>query len=368
MGSNTFCPLLWFQLSSTTDGYYRPCCEFKWKQKDKISHWSDDISNYYDKIQNIKTQLLNSEQPTECNQCWDLESKGIESLRTKSLSNPLFNKNLDYGIVSTDMKLGNLCNLGCRMCEPHSSTVLQNEVKNNSTIEWTDSDIDAANQDYLKNNWTELALQKISNIETLRHLKFTGGEPFAISSISDFLESIKESKNITLEFSTNALLINDKKINLLKKFKQVKMHISCDGIQNSYNYIRWPGNWNKFEKKLNNIQYNTNFDVRISVTANAYNVFILPEILEYFKNRNLDASIIVVNDPRFLHPWIFPKHLKRKIISKYRLFRHIQELDIVLRHNTDFDQDLYNEFIKQKKIKDLLRNQDFDIFGELYNV
>lgn len=368
MDKKTFCPLPWLQLASTTDGYYRPCCEFKWEQKDKIAHWTDDSSNYYSKIQNVKRQLLNNEQPIECNQCWNLENKGIDSLRTQSLSNPLFNKSLDYGIVSTDMKLGNLCNLGCRMCEPHSSTVLQNEVRNNPMIEWTDDDINSANHNYLKNNWTEIALQKISNIETLKHLKFTGGEPFAISSIINFLESIKESKNITLEFCTNALLINDKKINLLKRFKQVKMHISCDGIQNSYNYIRWPGNWNEFEEKLDNIQYNTNFDVSITLTANAYNVFILPEILEYFKNRNLNVSIIVVNEPRFLHPWIFPKHLKRKILSKYHLFKHIQELDIILHHDIEFDQDLYNKFTKQKKIKDLLRNQDFDIFGELCNV
>lgn len=368
MDSNTFCPLPWLQLASTTDGYYRPCCEFKWKQQDKKARWNDDISVYNKSISTVKKQLLNNQKPTECNNCWNLESKGAESLRIQSLKNPLFNRNLDHGVVSTDMKLGNLCNLGCRMCEPHSSTVLQNEVKNNPTIDWTVEDIDAAHHDYLKNSWPEISLEKISKIETIEHLKFTGGEPFAISNVINFLKQIKNPSNITLEFLTNALLINDKKIDLLKRFKKVRLHISCDGIKNSYNYIRWPGDWNNFEEILNKIQFSTDFDLTISVTASAYNVFILPEILSYFSNRNLNTSIIIVNTPDYLNPWVYPEPLKEKIIEKYKSYPKIKELEIVLKHNVIYNVDLYSKFETQKNIKDHLRNQFFNPFGELYNV
>lgn len=368
MDSDTFCPLPWLQLASTTDGYYRPCCEFKWKHRDKKAHWTDDIAVYERSISNVKNQLLSNQKPVECNNCWNLESKGIKSLRMHSLLNPLFDKEIYHGIVSTDMKLGNLCNLGCRMCEPHSSTVLQNEVKNNPALEWTIDDIDSANNDYLKNNWAEISLEKISKIETLEHLKFTGGEPFAISNVIKFLKHIKNPENITLEFLTNALLINDRKIDLLKNFKKVRLHISCDGIKNSYNYIRWPGDWNNFEEILNKIQYHTDFDLSISITANAYNVYILPEILEYFKNRNLKSSIIIVNVPDFLHPWVYSKDLKTKIKNKYKNYQHIEQLDVVLKHDILYNEDLYNKFKKQKDIKDRLRNQEFDPFGELCDV
>lgn len=368
MDSKTFCPLPWLQLASTTDGYYRPCCEFKWKQQDKKAHWNDDISLYNKSISSVKNQLLNNQEPVECSNCWNLEKKGIDSLRIQSLKNPLFNQQIDYGIVSTDMKLGNLCNLGCRMCEPHSSTVLQNEVKNNPSISWTDEDIDSAYHDYLKNNWTEISLEKISKIDTLEHLKFTGGEPFAIKNVIKFLQQIKNPSNVTLEFLTNALLINDKKIELLKRFKKIRLHISCDGIKNSYNYIRWPGEWDEFEKILDKIQNNTDFDLTISVTANAYNVFILPEILDYFYNRNLNTSIIIVNTPNYLNPWVYPENLKEKIIKKYKNYPHLKELEIVLKHNIIYNDNLYNMFNKQKDIKDRLRKQFFNPFGELYNV
>lgn len=367
MDSKTFCPLPWLQLASTTDGYYRPCCEFKWNQKNKTAHWSNDISDYNYKIKNIKQQLLSSETPIECNQCWNLENKGVESLRIQSLKNFLFQKHLDYGIVSVDMKLGNLCNLGCRMCEPHSSSVLQNEIKNYSNYEWTEEDLDSATVDYAKNNWVQIALQKLTNIDTIRHFKFTGGEPFAIPDIINYLNSIQNPEIITLEFLTNGLLLNDKKIKILNKFKKTILHVSCDGIKNLYNYIRWPGNWQEFENKLDYIKNYTNFEVNISITVNAYNVFLLPEIFQYFTDRKINYFIIVVNTPKYLHPMIYPDDLKQKIFEKYKNYG-FEKLQIVLKHDILFDNNLYDQFIKQTKIKDKIRNQTFDAFGELHEI
>ena len=85
MESKTFCPLPWTQAASTTDGYYRPCCEFKWEQNEKTVSWQDSWQTKADKITYIKSQLLDNKKPKECNICWKKEAVGIESLREQSL-------------------------------------------------------------------------------------------------------------------------------------------------------------------------------------------------------------------------------------------------------------------------------------------
>jgi MoaA/NifB/PqqE/SkfB family radical SAM enzyme len=371
MDSKTFCPLPWLQLASTTDGYYRPCCEFIWKDGDKVAHWTDDISFYKSKLVTVKDDLLNNRRPVECNQCWNLEDKGVKSLRKAILNNPLYQKNIDRPPVSIDIKLGNLCNLGCRMCDPRASSVLQKEILNNLSLDWDIEDINSAQQNYTKNNWPELALKQISKIETLEHFKFTGGEPFAIPYVTKFLNSIKNPNEVSLEFSTNVLLISKKKIELLKKFKKVLLNVSCDGIKNSYEYIRWPGKWKNFEKQLQYIQNTTDLNIYINVTVNAYNVYVLPELLNYFYDKNLKVNIIIVNHPNYLHPWIYPKNLKEQIKNKYHHYLNIRydtNLDIILKHDIIYDDNLYQIFLKQKEIKDKLRSQIFDPFGDLYDV
>jgi MoaA/NifB/PqqE/SkfB family radical SAM enzyme len=370
MDSNTFCPLPWLQLASTTDGFCRPCCEFKWKQSEKTAHWSKDIDLYHTKLESIKNDLLNNKKPIECSRCWNAEHIGIKSLRQSILTNSLFKRDINIGTVSIDLKLGNLCNLGCRMCEPHSSSVLQKEVINNLDLEWTKDDLHAAQIDYNNNNWIDTSLEKISKITTLEHIKFTGGEPFVIPSIKKFLNSIENPKMLSLELLTNGLLINSDKIELLKKFKKVFLHLSCDGIGAAYNYIRWPGKWNDFEKQLDFLITNTNFELSISVTANAYNVYFLPELYEYFDQKNVKMStIIIVDSPDYLHPWIYNDDIKQKIEEKYKKYldqRYYKGLeDILNANNIIYNNTLYQTFLKQKEIKDRLRKQTFNPLGDL---
>lgn len=357
-----YCPLMWQQVATTTEGNFRPCCNFQWQEKNEESHFSQGWNNIKDVLNPFKEQMNKSIKIKECNYCWDLESKGQDSTRTIALR---YMENTTDTIKRIDYKLGNLCNLGCRMCEPFSSSVLQNEILNNADIEWLQADKESANYDYNKRTWFVTALEQALEFPEIDTMKFTGGEPFSIPEVQDFLKQFPRKETTEVQFVTNALLINDKRIELLKKFKRVHLTVSCDGIEDLYEYIRWPGKWEKFESKYLQL-VNEGFDITVGITVSAFNIYYMPEILDYFYKKDQQLNLIFVTVPWHFQPWVFPEHLKDKIKDKFKKYLHlVDRYKEILAHETDFDESNYKRFLEQKLIKDKLRKQELDIFGEL---
>jgi len=359
-----YCPLMWQQVATTTEGNFRPCCNFQWKEKDEESHFSQGWNNIKDILQPFKEQMNKGIKIKECNHCWDLESKGQDSTRTIALQSM---KETTDTIKRIDYKLGNLCNLGCRMCEPFSSTVLQNEVLNNRHLNWLHADVLSADYDYNKQNWFVTALEQALEFPELDTMKFTGGEPFSIPEVQDFLEKFPRKETTTVQFVTNALLINNKRKEILKKFKKVHLTVSCDGIGDVYDYVRWPGKWEKFEEKYLEL-INEGFDITLAITVSAFNIYYMPEILDYFYKKDQELRLVFVTVPWYCQPWVFPKELKNKIKDKFKKYPHLADrYEQILAHETEFDERNYKIFLEQKLIKDKLRKQEFDIFGELHD-
>lgn len=353
---------MWQQVATTTEGNFRPCCSFQWEKKDEKSHFSQGWENIKNSLDPFKKKMNQGIKIKECNYCWNLESKGQDSTRTVALKS--INDTSDT-IKKIDYKLGNLCNLGCRMCEPFSSTVLQNEILNNKTLNWTKADIEAAEYDYNKQKWFVNALDQALKFSDLDTLKFTGGEPFSIPEVFDFLEQFPNKSNTSAHFVTNALLINKNKIELLKKYKKVHLTVSCDGIKNLYDYIRWPGKWEKFESKYLQL-VDEGFDITVAITVSAFNIYYMPEVLDYFYKKNQELNLIFVTEPWYCQPWVFPQNLKDKIKNKFKKYPHLtNQYKQIVAHDTEFNENNYEIFLQQKKLKDNLRNQNFDLFGEL---
>ena len=126
--SNSLCILPWISLEATPTGNFRPCC----LAEDSIV---DNEGNAYDIAKGdtleqafnseymdvLRDQFLQGKHPSTCKKCWALEASGGESKRI--ISNKKFgvdtsNKKLSF----LDLKLGNICNLKCRICGTWSSS------------------------------------------------------------------------------------------------------------------------------------------------------------------------------------------------------------------------------------------------------
>lgn len=80
-----------------------------------------------------------------------------------------------------------------------------------------------------------------------------GGEPLINDfhdEIVDLLITKKRSQNIRIHYNTNLQIDLEKYLALWGNFKQILCSVSIDGTDSTYEYIRWPGKWEKLYKNL----------------------------------------------------------------------------------------------------------------------
>ena len=82
-------------------------------------------------MKSLRQAFLDGKKPSTCNKCWSVEQAGRKSKRILAYDmleyTKVFNK-IDYEDINPktiqflDLKLGNICNLKCRICGSWSSS------------------------------------------------------------------------------------------------------------------------------------------------------------------------------------------------------------------------------------------------------
>ena len=126
-------------LATREDGAVKVCCRshpIGFIQDAPLEyHWNSET------MTRIRRQVLIGERPKECAPCFSLEDQGVESLRQRhiagvipesritlypdAVSNMRHDFTMPFEIPTMEIKLNNLCNLKCRMCNPLDSTSWQ---------------------------------------------------------------------------------------------------------------------------------------------------------------------------------------------------------------------------------------------------
>jgi MoaA/NifB/PqqE/SkfB family radical SAM enzyme len=234
---------------------------------------------------------------------WRLGQEHMNDLITQAIDN---NGHLDSDPVYLDLRLGNLCNLKCRMCNPwNSSQIVKEHVelaeKNSEYNEvwrktfgkfpitvmddqqWFDHDI--------------LWDQVISLIPTLKKVYMTGGEPTLIKNNFKFMQRCidEDRTDIVLFFNTNCTNINKKFLELIAQFKQVNINASMDGIGIINEYIRAPSDWKQISENIEKLAQMPNVNLGITPTIQVYNVFDIVNILDWVDvlNTRYDKKIFI---------------------------------------------------------------------------
>lgn len=250
MSKSLYCPLLWHNQCISTKGKTKPCC-----YSNTISSWKDvDFLDgiHQDKFSQSRKLMQNGVFPDECETCKINEEQGIVSPRLKSIR--IDEYKLDEPKLKTlDVKFNNTCNLGCVMCSPESSSILESLYKDRDSIpiflnnpRQQISEFEFREKD--KKDYIKKAVQ-----EGLEELKITGGEPFASADFMEILYWLYDngySKKMTLSIITNGTKFNKKIVKMLSSFYRLKINISIDGTGKIYNYIRKGSEWDKIYHNL----------------------------------------------------------------------------------------------------------------------
>ena len=373
-----------------TPNIVSPCCAYtdKIKLNSKQLYWTSE------QLKNIQKNMLDNVRDKGCKICWQKEDRGFSSLRQHS--NEIYAEELEdikqgkipENPIYLDLRLGNLCNLKCRMCISEWSSQIAGEILDNPNEDW----VDTPTQKVIgldDDTWETIEKW----IPYVKRVFMTGGEPTIIKRNLDYIDKIIESnyaKEVELIFTTNATNINQKFIEKSKQFKAVSFNVSIDAVGELANYIRNPSDWKTIESNMQKL-YAAGMGVSFNTTIQWLNMTRLNEIFYYLKNCNIEFGGVwfqLVTDPYYLDPIFAPKFMKQKCINDIEQFlidpylsnekhsdikfgqlkKSLIETKNFLINNLDNVKHV-NEFLKRMEILDRLRKQQLtEVLPELKQI
>ena len=345
--SKTFCILPWMHVATSPSGNLRVCCNSD-NKKNLILKSNRSPYKIYEKgslesawhssvYKKIRQQMLNGSRPEMCAPCFREEEACSESPRTRYNQKYRLDCELSetppLNIQYIDLRLGNKCNLACRMCNPYTSSSLFREWEELSkqNLSHLIEPLSESEKKKFKNlAWPEkMDFSKLLPImKNVEEIYLTGGEPLLIKEQSDLLDQIIQkgfASNISLKYNTNMTRYDRQILSLWKYFKQIHLHISIDGFGKLNDYIRHPSKWQKIEDNLKELTFfnkkNSNITFRIDCTVQMYNITSMTDLLLWVKKQNFNSYFNILDYPKFLNVRVLPDKLKKKAKESLLLFQ-----------------------------------------------
>ena len=372
-------------LATNAQGELRVCCNstpgpnvIRKEDGSPYTLYNDDLQEAWNSrdYQKIRSEFLNNERPNMCSRCFSEEDAGIKSARQfanqKWGETGMFLPQTEFNVRYVDLRLGNLCNLKCRMCNPWAS--------NQWVKEWADvypqeiEDIEGlANVTWPEVERTWKNLYEI--VETVEQIYLTGGEPTIIKEQIRLLQYCIDNdfaKNIRLKYNTNLTNIPQKLTDLWKQFKTVQLNCSIDAYGELDRYIRYPSNWQKVEENFNAVRQFENVEIEIHCTVQMYNILYLDKFLDWCKDYNHKIYFNILDHPDALNIKNLPKSLKYLAAERLQNYMHIDRIPEVIKymHSDDCYNTHFKHFVMITKTLDKNRGENLlnhvPEFGEYY--
>lgn len=306
--SPTMCIMPWTGLATDPSGGIRPCCWMEAVTKDKFVGDPKDYATS-DYLKEKKQQFLNGEYPESCHRCMNDDKKGMQSKRVRE-NIEWTHKGGDWSSLETqeltmiDLRLSNICNLGCVMCGPKSSSYILKESETYGELipkhNFTQHEaVKGFNLDLL-NPYTDDQIDEIIDIiPSNARIYCTGGEPSLVKKTTQLLETLLDkgyNETVTLQFNSNFQTLNKKWFNLLEHFKG-DMLPSLDGVGATAEYVRYPCDWNKVENNLRSFinQCGSTWTVKIMPTVSIVSIFGFKEMWKWWYE-DMRSSIPIIDN------------------------------------------------------------------------
>jgi radical SAM protein with 4Fe4S-binding SPASM domain len=338
--SETICVVPWMHLNFEPSGRVMPCCltsTYNYDAGDLNTQTVDEIWNS-DNQKALRKEMLEGKKPQICHKCFDKEPITGESGRIHHnrefphVLESIPNITKEDGTCTEiklrywDFRFSNLCNYKCRSCGPRYSSAWVPDAKK---MQWKMELEKVTNIDGVeeKNNYDFLEEQ----VHVVEKIYFAGGEPLLMPEHWQTLELLVKHKrfDVRLSYNTNCSTLQYQGQSVLDYWKQwnfgkLEVWPSIDEIGARAELIRSGTVWNKVENNLKELIKLDNIILRPGITAGAFNVFRLPEIVEYladlgvlkekFKFNNFYINLLEMPDN--YHVSILSEEFRKDIILK----------------------------------------------------
>lgn len=355
-----FCVLPWISLETSPTGTVRPCCLAEDEIVDNSGNPFELVNSRFSDIQNsnhmktIRQQFLDKQQPKTCKKCWDEENAGRTSKRMHTLDRlKHIVSDEQWGVdakplLFLDLKLGNICNLKCRICGSWSSSAFATEEMQH--MEKSEKKSSFQYKMLQKGAWPRKKsdfwkeLEQVS--ENIRYIEFTGGEPFMIGEHFDLLKSLVQSgisTNVEIHYNTNGTHFPEHAIDIWRHFKHVEIAFSIDDTGERFEYQRTNASWSDVNdniQKFKNLRHQLgNVSLQVCSTVNVYNVYYLENLSKWIDDQGFDFIYWnMLHEPHYLSVGSMPESAKLAAIEK------LKNADVGSKHRKEFDNII--DFIK----------------------
>ena len=336
----------------------------------------------------IQQALEAGEQHWNCQACWDEESAGRDSRRI--VSNRI-NRDVDVSGRNPkllDLKLGNTCNLACRHCWPEVSSKWVKDFyeiavrKTGQSYPEYLARWDSIQKSYDRENeplWTQLK----EYVDGAEYIDVYGAEPMLLHRLWEILGYSVESghsRHQSIHVNTNGTIWNPRYIAILEQFRHAQIDLSIDGTDAHFDYIRYGEPWSVMAENLDRYkawsEQHSNVNICVCITVFALNVWYLPELYRFFRDRHIGVFFNFLHMPEYLNLKAFPEPVKQAILEKLDSAvidsRWGQEIAAVKNFLMDTARDgekQWQDFCRNTDHLDQLRSQSFaDTFPEFWSV
>lgn len=380
------CMLPWTSLAANTVGTVRPCCisEDVIKRDDGTPYnlATDSImeifhSNY---MKDLRQEFIDGGKPVACRRCWNEEavsktSKRVNHLHKMNMLLPMINFNTvePKHFLYLDLKLGNICNLKCRICGPMISSKWAQESL--MQIPFEERKTHQSKTWLVEGEWPRTSTTFWEEVRTLipkiKFLDFTGGEPFMIQEHFDLLQySVDKgsSRYQHLFYNTNGTVFPEGAEQLWKNFKRVEIAFSIDGLGNRFELERSGAKWDEVNANIQRFRAMKtrlpHIELQVNPTVSIQNVYYLEELCAWIAEQDFDhENFGLVHEAAYLSIGTMPPEVKELVIEKLNsgqfIDRHRREIDLIIDFISNADSKDGVRFCREMKTLDRIRGENF---------
>jgi len=305
-----FCVLPWVSIEASPIGTVRPCCLAEEELVDNAGEKFNLATASFSTIQNshsmrkLRQEFVDKKQPQTCRKCFREERAGRTSKRMHTLDRlkHMLANEADWTLdakplMFLDLKLGNICNLKCRICGSWSSSTFATEE-----LQFMPPEQKKSSHHYQMlrqgawprenpNFWTEID----QVVDQIRYIEFTGGEPFMIREHFDMLRGLVDrgiAGNIEIHYNTNGTQYPEEAESIWSHFKMVEIAVSIDDVGSRFEYQRSGAVWSEVQVNIERFKQlksrHTNIQLQFCCTINVFNVYYLDELAEFVYAQGFD--------------------------------------------------------------------------------
>ena len=344
---NKFCYYPWRGAHIMPDGNVVACCHQTYGHygvedfpiKQNLADKSLEKIRISDSWTRLRKDLVEGKRAPECEYCWQLEDRGLPSMRTQR--NRYFDEHgmfadLDIEANGTmdqndpvgywDIRDNNICNLKCIMCGPGLSSLWNQEAIDNHGTDAKNYNVKRPIGDKAVFHVNDVSKEKVEDIierhiDKAKMFYFAGGEPLVNPTHWKILDLLIEKglTNVKLTYNSNLQKLTWNKKNALeywKKFDDVQMSASIDATGKVAEYSRTGTKWKTLDANFSKCMEIMPRDTAVSATVSLLTLDDFPNLMKWVGQKQIHTKNFIYHNvlvsPRYLNINILPKWYRDK--------------------------------------------------------